>query len=158
LSTLVAIAVVTGLFAFAGIKTWDAYSLLPGVPSSAPVILILITVVVFATGLSLRIRLRATREGRVDIKPVDPLLAARAVVFAKASSLVGALVAGVYAGYGAFLLRDLEVAPRRDRAILCALSVAAAVLLVLAALFVEWVCRVPPPRDGEEADEPRSVH
>src|SRR4029450_12344124 len=82
--------------------------------------------------------------GRPDARPVDPGFAARALGLAKASALVGALVAGLYAGYGIFLPRHLEMADRRDRAFVCLFAVVAAVLLAAAGLWLERVLRGPP--------------
>ncbi|MFD0630490.1 DUF3180 domain-containing protein [Catenulispora yoronensis] len=75
---------------------------------------------------------------------MDPLQAARAVMFAKASSMVGAIVSGVYAGYGVFLLGHLDIDVYRSRAVVCGITVLAGIALVAAALFLEYVLRVPP--------------
>ena len=76
--------------------------------------LALIAVALFATALSLRARLRAQRERRPGAKGVDPLAAARAVVFGQASALVAALVVGMYGGTGLYLVMyDLDMDPRR---------------------------------------------
>ena len=89
--------------------------------------LALIAVILLATALSLRARLRAQRERRPGAKGVDPLMAARAVVFGQASALVAALVAGMYGGTGVFLLGSLDVPARRDQAIYAGLAVLAGI-------------------------------
>ncbi len=89
--------------------------------------LALIAVVLLATALSLRARLKAQRERRPGAKGVDPLMAARAVVFGQASALVAALVAGMYGGTGAFLLESLDIPARRDQAVYAGFSVLAGI-------------------------------
>ncbi|MGH3328803.1 MAG: DUF3180 domain-containing protein [Streptomycetales bacterium] len=151
---LVLVTVVTAAVVFGVLRAWDVFLPLPGVPSSAPVTLLLLAVVVVAVALSLRTRLRQQRERTPEAKPVNPLAAARAVVLGKSSSLVGAIVAGAYVGYAGYLLPDIELGPYRARAIMCGFGVATAVLLLLAGLFLERVCRVPPSdREGNGAAE-----
>ncbi|MBV9023419.1 MAG: DUF3180 domain-containing protein [Streptomycetaceae bacterium] len=145
---LVGLFVVAGVLAWAGAKLWNALGTLPGVPVAAPIVLAVIAVVLVATALSLRQRLRAQRERIPGAKGVDPLLAARAVVFGQASALVAALVAGVYAGVGVFLvLSQLGIPARRDQAVYAGLAVVAGAAVVAAALFLERVCRLP--EDGD---------
>ncbi|NEE60430.1 DUF3180 domain-containing protein, partial [Streptomyces sp. SID8455] len=87
------------------------------------------------------------RERRPGAKGVEPLMAARAVVFGQASALVTALVAGVYGGTGVFLLSFLDVPPRRDQAIYAGAAVVAGIAVVAAAFFLERVCRLPEDSD-----------
>jgi len=154
-SVLLGIAAVTALLAFAGASIWDQYGVLPRAPVSAPFTLLALAAAVLATALALRNRLRQIRERRPGAKPLDPLVAARAVVLAKASSVVGSLFVGLYGGYGALLLKDLEIGPRRQTLIMCGLCVLAGLLLIAAALFLERVCRVPPPPKDEDDVEGR---
>ncbi|WMX46417.1 DUF3180 domain-containing protein [Streptomyces roseicoloratus] len=141
--------VLAGLFLAAGIVSWGAARLwnsvgtLPSVPLAAPIVLAAIAAVLFATALSLRARLKAQRERRPDAKGVEPLMAARAVVFGQASALVAALVAGMYAGTGIVLLESLDVPARRDQAIYAACAVLAGLAVIAAALFLERVCKLP---------------
>ncbi|MEU8133183.1 DUF3180 domain-containing protein [Streptodolium elevatio] len=146
---LLGLALATGALSYGAVDLWLTRGTPPGVPVLAPFVLLLLAVVALSTGLSLRTRFKAQRERRRDARPVDPLTAARAVVFAKASSLVAALIAGLYGGYGLYLWMHLDNDARREQAARCGFSVAAAVLLILAALFLEKVCRVP-----EDPDEP----
>jgi hypothetical protein len=83
------------------------------------------------------------RERRPEAKGVDPLMAARAVVFGQASALVAALVSGLYGGTGVFLLESLDIPARRDQAISAGFSVLAGVAVIAAAIFLERVCRLP---------------
>ncbi|MFD3540374.1 DUF3180 domain-containing protein [Streptomyces sp. NPDC058662] len=151
-AVLVGIFVVAGVLSWAGARLWDAYGILPGVPLAAPVVLAVIAAVLLATALSLRSRLRAQRERRPGAKGVEPLMAARAAVFAQASALVAALVAGMYGGTGVFLLTEyLDVPARRDQAWYAGFSVLAGAAVVAAALFLEHVLKLP--EDDEDSPE-----
>jgi hypothetical protein len=146
---------VAGVLSWAGAGLWDTFGTLPKVPVAAPIVLAAIAAVLAATALSLRARLKAQRERRPGAKGVDPLLAARAVVFGQASALVAALVAGMYGGTFVFLLLEgLDAGPRRDQAIYAGLSVAAGIAVVVAALFLERVCKLP---EDEDNDKPQGA-
>ncbi|KUJ67615.1 hypothetical protein ACZ90_27230 [Streptomyces albus subsp. albus] len=144
------IGVLVGLFAAAGVvswaaaRLWDSLGTLPSVPLAAPIVLAIIAAALAATAFSLRSRLRAQRERRPGAKGVDPLVAARAVVFGHASALVSALISGLYGGVGVFLLmHELDVPARRDQAIYAGASVVAGAAVIAAAFFLERVCRLP---------------
>ncbi|MFC9291557.1 DUF3180 domain-containing protein [Streptomyces sp. NPDC057052] len=141
--TLVGVFVVAGVLSWAGARLWNSIGTLPSVPLAAPIVLAVIAVVLLATALSIRARLKAQRERRPEAKGVDPLMAARAVVFGQASALVAALVAGMYGGAGVFLLESLDIPARRDQAIYAGFSVLAGVGVIAAALFLERVCKLP---------------
>ncbi|MEU8525644.1 MULTISPECIES: DUF3180 domain-containing protein [Streptomyces] len=149
--------VLAGLFLGAGIlswgaaRLWDAFGTLPSVPLAAPIVLAAIAVVLTATALSIRVRLKAQRERRPGAKGVEPLMAARAVVFGQASALVAAVVSGMYGGTGVFLLGSLDVPARRDQAIYAGFSVAAGIAVIAAALFLERVCKLPEDEDNNGA-------
>ncbi|WP_275463579.1 DUF3180 domain-containing protein [Streptomyces noursei] len=150
IKVLVGLFVVAGILAWAGARLWDAFGSLPGVPVAAPIVLALIAVVLAATALSLRSRLRAQREREPDAKGVDPLVAARAVVFGQASALVAALVAGLYGGVGVFLLLSGVDDARRTQAVYAGFSVLAGAAVVAAAIFLERVCKLPEGEDGDD--------
>ncbi|MGW0775275.1 DUF3180 domain-containing protein [Streptomyces sp. NPDC002835] len=143
------LGVLAGLFAAAGVlswggaRLWDSLGTLPSVPLAAPIVLAAIAAVLAATALSIRARLRAQRERRPGAKGVEPLMAARAVVFGQASALVAALVSGMYGGTGVFLLGSLDVPARRDQAIYAGFAVVAGMAVIAAAIFLERVCRLP---------------
>jgi hypothetical protein len=141
--TLAGLFVVAGVLSWAGARLWDSIGTLPRVPLAAPIVLAAIAVILLATALSIRARLRAQRERRPGAKGVDPLMAARALVFGQASALVAALVAGMYGGTGAFLLEHLDVPARRDQAIYAGFSVLTGIAVIAAALFLERVCKLP---------------
>ncbi len=150
--TLAGICVVAAVLSWAAARLWDTFGTLPGVPVAAPVVLALIAVALFATALSIRSRLRAQRERRPGAKGVDPLAAARAVVFGQASALVASLVVGMYGGTGIFLVMyKLDMDPRRQQAIYAGLAVVAGIAVVAAALFLERVCKIPDDDDLQPA-------
>ncbi|MER7173775.1 DUF3180 domain-containing protein [Streptomyces mesophilus] len=147
-------------FLVAGVLSWalakllvarDSLGTLPSVPLAAPIVLAVIAAALLATAISLRSRLRAQRDRVPGAKGVEPLMAARAVVFGQASALVSALVSGVYGGLGIFLLAHLDVPARRDQAVYAAFAVAAGIAVIAAALFLERVLRLPEDDDTEGA-------
>lgn len=140
---LAGVFAVAGILSWAGARLWNSVGTLPSVPLAAPIVLTLIAVVLLSTALSIRARLKAQRERRPEAKGVDPLMAARAVVFGQASALVAALVSGMYGGTGVFLLESLDIPARRDQAIYAGFSVAAGIAVIAAAIFLERVCRLP---------------
>ncbi|MYQ42154.1 Protein of unknown function (DUF3180) [Streptomyces sp. LamerLS-316] len=148
------LGLLAGLFAGAGVlswggaRLWDSLGTLPSVPLAASIVLAAIAAILLATALSIRARLRAQRERRPGAKGVEPMMAARAVVFGQASALVAALVAGVYGGTGVFLLSFLDVPPRRDQAIYAGAAVLAGIAVIAAAFFLERVCKLP--EDGND--------
>ncbi|MFD5628803.1 MULTISPECIES: DUF3180 domain-containing protein [unclassified Streptomyces] len=152
--TLAAVFVIAGVLSWAGARLWNSVGTLPRVPLAAPIVLALIAVVLLATALSLRARLKAQRERRPGAKGVDPLMAARAVVFGQASALVAALVAGMYGGTGVFLLESLDIPARRDQAIYAGFSVLAGLGVIAAAFFLERVCKLPEDDDENGGTAP----
>ena len=94
-------------------------------------------------------------RGRIERRPgagvLDPIMAARSVALAKASSLGGAVVVGVWTGALAYLLpRRSELAAAAQDVPGAVVGLVSAVLLVVAALVLERTCRTP-----EDPDPPR---
>lgn len=94
---------------------------------------------------------KARLEGRQGTRPVNPIFVARLVALAKASSLVGVLAAGAYAGFLGYVVQiDSTVAHRDVRT--AAVGVIAGLALMGAALYLEWIGRVKAhDDDGERA-------
>lgn len=152
------IRMLAGLFAIALViawsiaRLWDTVGTLPGVPLAAPIVLAVIATALFATALSLRSRLRAQRRRRPGAKGVDPLAAARAVVFAQSSALVASLVAGLYGGACVYLIMyKLDMDPRQQQAVYAGLAFLTGVAVVAAAIFLERICKLP---DDEDTHPP----
>jgi uncharacterized membrane protein YbhN (UPF0104 family) len=100
------------------------------------------------TGRDLRARIQGRRPGR----PAPPLFVARIVALAKASSQTAALLAGICAGF-MFYLADKASAPTpRGDLVDASLSFGACLVLLAAALFLEYCCRVP--GDPSQDDDP----
>lgn len=133
-----------GLGVLTGALGWlladHAYGSLASLPTYAPVTAVLIAL--FELGLA-RVVAQKVR-GLSSGKPMHPLQVARAVVLAKASSVTGALLLGLYAGFfgWTFTARDRLAAAGHD-ALVSGLSAAASLLLVVAALLLERACRTP---------------
>jgi hypothetical protein len=120
------------------------YASMPPLPTPAGAVLLVLA----AAELVLAFALRARIERRPGSRPVQPLVAARAVALAQASALGGAVMAGLWLGVLGFLL------PRRDELSAAAEDTPAAVVglisaaaLVAAALWLQHCCRTPPPED-----------
>lgn len=84
---------------------------------------------------------------------IDPHRAVNYLVLAKASSLVGALVAGGYVGFGALFLDDLAAPLPQERVMRSGFVAGAAVLVLVAGLLLERACRVPRGPEDEESEE-----
>ncbi len=76
------------------------------------------------------------------------------LALAKASSLVGAIVAGGYAGYAIAFARSWQTPLGQDRVVHSGAAAVGAVLLVVAALLLERALRVP--GDGDEDEHGKS--
>jgi len=103
--------------------------------------------------LYLALMTRARLAGRHGTRPINPLVVARLVALAKASSIVGAVAAGGYAGYLGWVARIDSVAANRDTRT-AAFGVAFGLVLVAGALFLERVCRVPTGKDDDDWEPP----
>jgi hypothetical protein len=141
---LAAIAVLAGSIGWsAGLLIDGAGNTLPKVPAAASAVLGLLAAVLVGLALTTRSRLGALRERRPDACPLNALATARYVVLARASSPVGAAMAGGYGGYSIFLAGDLSEPGRSELASTALSAAVAALAVVAAALFLEYVCRVP---------------
>ena len=100
--------------------------------------------------------LRARIQGRQAARPAPPLFVARMVALAKASSQTAALLAGVCAGFIIYLSGMTSAPTPRGDLVNASLSFGACLVLLAAALFLEYCCRVPknPDRDGESVPPP----
>jgi hypothetical protein len=95
---------------------------------------------------------RAKIERRPGAGALNPLFVARLVVLAKASSLAGALFAGVYGGVTVWAVSErdqLQVAAHNLAP--AAAGLVGALVLIAAGLALEHACRVPKPPDEEHA-------
>lgn len=103
---------------------------------------------------------RARLAGRPHTRPIHPITVARTAALAKASSPVGALGVGWYAALLAYVVPRLDAPrPAHDARVAIA-GIVTGLMLVVAALLLERVCRVPKRPDGDkEPEEPEhDVH
>jgi len=113
-----------------------------------PVLLLLLGAAVIALALPVRRSVRGTSRGRID-----PFRAMRAATLARASSLLGAIVAGFGTGLLVFLL-SRPVAPQVGSIVAMAALVASSLVLVVAALVAEQFCTLPKDPDDRQPDDP----
>jgi hypothetical protein len=146
---LFAVALVTAVVV--GILVRLTYGSLPEFPLFAGATLGVLGIAEAVGGNMMRARIRR----RPGTQPVQPLVAARAVLLAKASSLAGAIRTGAWGGLLAHVLPlagDVTAAGSDSLAgvvgILCALG------LVGGALWLEHCCRTP----DDPGDEPNGEH
>ncbi|MFI9008979.1 DUF3180 domain-containing protein [Actinosynnema sp. NPDC053489] len=135
---LLAAGLVAGLLAHLLLRL--SYDTLPPLPTFAGFTLLVIAVVNLWLAFSLRARILRKPGAR----PVEPLTAARAVAFAKASSLLGAIMLGAWAGVLVYVLpaRDEFDAAAHD-VVSGIVGAVCSVALIGAALWLERCCRTP---------------
>lgn len=139
----------------AGVISWIVvrrhYGAFPDLEWFVPLSLPVLAVFEILTGAQLRARIHR-KPGTV---PVEPLTAARTVALAKASAIVGAVMTGAWGGFLAFIVpkRDILASANGDTTI-GIVGIVGALLLVGAALWLEYCCRTPKPpeEDGEKQE------
>jgi hypothetical protein len=130
--------------------TRHSYSDLPSPGVYSLAWLVVLTIAEVYVALVTRSRL----AGRHGTRPINPLVAARIAALAKATSLVGALALGGYAGFFGWVIQLQSTAATRD-ARTTGIGVGLSMLLIAAAMFLEHVCRVPDnPDDDAPPDDP----
>ena len=147
-STLAIVAVVCAVLAWLLLRS--IYTKLPPLPWTGVPALLVAAAAEAWTGRDLRARI----AGRRGLKPVAPLFVSRMVALAKASSLAGAAIAGLSAGFVIYLSGMLSASVPRQDAVTAAVTLASAVVLACAALYLEYCCRVPDAPDRDRADDP----
>ena len=132
------LTVATGCAVFGWLLARLVYSALPPLPWSGVPALVLLAAAEAWSGRTVRARLRG-RGGR----PMPPIAVARLAALAKATSLAAALFGGLAAGFLLYLGQSLSKPAYRADAYAAAGTFVAAIILVLAALYLEYGCRVP---------------
>jgi hypothetical protein len=154
---LVALAVAVAFAAWLVVRT--AYGELPSLDWWLPVPLGVLAVAEALGARTLRARLAAEREARrapgrspaTAARPVEPMLVARLAVLAQASAWVGAVLTGCWAGVLLHTAPALgRLAAASGDTVTATIGVVTAVGLVVAALWLEHVCRVPPDPDEDD--------
>ena len=113
-----------------------------------PVLLLLLAAAVIALAWPVRRSVRGRSRTRID-----PFRAMRAATLARASSLLGAIVAGFGSGLLVFLL-SRPVGPQVGSVVAMAALVTSSLVLVVAALVAEQFCTLPKDPDDRQPDDP----
>ena len=134
----------------AAVVTWAvltaAYSSLPPLSWTGVPALLIAAGAEAWTGRDLRARI----AGRPGARPAPPLFVARMVALAKASALTAALLAGICAGFIIYLSGMTSAPTPRSDLVNASLSFGACLVLLAAALFLEYCCRVPKNPDEDD--------
>ncbi len=111
----------------------------------------------FIAGITIALAVPIRRATRATVRTrVDPFHATRVVLFAKASSLAGALLTGAAAGLLAELL--IRNGGLNTDSLLRSLAVlVGAIAVLVAGLVGEYLCTVPPGDDDRDADPAGSL-
>jgi DMSO reductase anchor subunit len=129
--------------AAAGVVTWAVltavYASLPPLTWTLVPALLIAAGIETWTGRDLRARI----QGHGNAKPAPPLFVARIVALAKASSQTAALLAGACAGFMVYLSGLTSAPTPRADLVNASLSFGASLILLAAALYLEYCCRVP---------------
>lgn len=143
---LTLLALVAGFGLLAYLVAALAYGSLPVLPRYAPVTIVLLAIAEAGMAKVVHDRLAHRRDanGRPKGRPLHPMQVARAAVLAKASSVGGGILLGLYAGLLAWTLpRRNQLAASGEDALVAGLSATACLGLVVAALALERACRRP---------------
>lgn len=116
-------------------------------PVSLPLTLVVIALIVVGFAIPIYRTVHGKRRARID-----PFQAMRVAVLAKASSLAGAMLAGLGLGV-LFYMLSRSVLPGRDATALGIAATVGAVVLLAGGLVAEWLCTLPPPRDENAEGE-----
>ncbi|NMH99235.1 DUF3180 domain-containing protein [Pseudonocardia acidicola] len=146
---LLVTGLVTAVIAYLLVRL--TYGSLPSFPGPAGVTLGVLGLAETIAGNALRARI----ERRPGARPVQPLVAARAVLLAQASARAGALVAGLWAGLLAYVLPLRgAVAAAADDTVAAGVGLLCAIGLVAGALWLERCCRTPDDKGSGPEDDP----
>jgi hypothetical protein len=142
---LVVVGVVAAVLAYVVVRL--SYQRIPPLPRFAGLAAALVGLGEAVAGFGLRRRIRPrerTNSGLPLRQPVPPLTAARAVMAAKATSLAGALVAGLWVGLLLYVLPSWSaIAAAQADAVTGIIGLVGAVIMIGGALFLEYCCQAP---------------
>lgn len=132
-------AVIVGIFVHLGLRIF--YGDLPPVPRFAGVTLGVLAVAEAIVAFTLRARINDRAGSR---PPVEPLVAARAVSLAKASSIAGSVMVGAWAALLVYVFPNLGVVTAASADLWTAIiGLVCALGLIGAALWLEYCCKTP---------------
>ena len=140
--------------AFVTVASWILvrynYGDLPPLPLLAGLVFYVLAAIEGVVAVVVRARVANRDVGRAHGQ-LHPLLAARVVALAKASALLGAIGTGVWAGLLAYLWRHSDLSAAHDDTPAAVIGLIGGVLLVAAALWLEYCCRAPDDPTNEAA-------
>lgn len=132
----------------------DLFDLLVGrampVPWTTAGTLLVLAAALFIWALLIRPRLIPEKGAR----RISPFVAARTAALAMAASRTGALVGGFYGGVAIAFMPEMANPFLKEKMWSSLGSVASATLLVLAALWLERICRLPDPPETQVDSSP----
>ncbi|MFW0797564.1 DUF3180 domain-containing protein [Gordonia sp. CPCC 205515] len=140
LRDLALIAVGVGVVAWVLVRY--NYGSLPAVPVLAGIVLYILAGLEVLIAFIVRSRVASRDVGRARGQ-LHPLTAARVLALAKASAILGAIATGVWAGVLVFLWTQHDLAAADHDRPGAILGLVGGVLLVGAALWLEYCCRAP---------------
>jgi Protein of unknown function (DUF3180) len=142
------IGLVTTAFSYLVFRIWTTQGgALPPSPWGALIVLVFMACGVFFAGLPVRRFLHGQAK-----KPLNPIRAMRTLVLAQASALTGALVTGWYLAQILVVSPNFDIASRRSLGWRLAALAAGGVLMVVAGMVVQRMCRVDKDHPDRDAD------
>ena len=142
------LGLVVAAIAHPGLRVWTGQGHeLPPASCGGVIVLVFMAGGVFFAGLPIRRFLRGQAK-----KPLNPLRAMRTLVLAQAAALTGALVAGWYLAQVVVLFPNLDIDSVRAVAVRLGALSAAAVLMAIAGLVAQAMCRVYGGGERDDAD------
>lgn len=98
------------------------------------------------------LQVKQVRDGRRPVA-MSPMRAARTLVLAQAAALTGAALAGWYASNALLLLPAVNVESQLARLWPLLAHLAVAILLSVAGMVTQWMCRIRSPKHRDEDDD-----
>ncbi|NYI40471.1 DUF3180 family protein [Demequina lutea] len=123
-------------------------------PVKLPWSTLVIGIALGAVALFMAWPIRQLKRGKR--RRIDSTRAVRTAMLAQASAYAGALLGGLYGGFGLVLLRDWSHEPRREAAIAAGVAALGGLIMLAAGVIAEWWCRITDPGDDESAHEVRA--
>jgi Protein of unknown function (DUF3180) len=142
--TLIVVAVVCAAASWLIVRA--TFATLPRLPWTGVIAMAVLAVAEAWTARNMQSRILGRRKG----KPLAPIAVARMVALAKASSLGAATFGGLAAGLLIYTASSLNKTVPRADAITAAITVASAIALIAAALYLEHSLRAPDPPDDHD--------
>jgi hypothetical protein len=133
-----------------GAATWllEVALIANGRPAVVPPVTLALTLgVIGVLDIALALPIRRAVQDRTKPR-VDPFYATRVVVFSKASSIAGSLVAGV--GLGLLIFLSTRSVLAVESGFIAVATIVGAVVLLVGGLVAEYLCSIPPDDDDQQ--------